>query len=158
MSDLTPDIALLCAALDAGAVCPTCGGAGRIPGQVVPDWLEAPCPDCRGYGSNIASLLSALADALEEAGDPRGRMLRGTDRRPHDLGERRYRWAWLSLDGTAVNCVLPSSSHVRAPQGWRNCWDVSRNLLQGGTAICFPTRSAAYLALAEAMSREAAHA
>ncbi len=93
------------------------------------------------------SALPALSDALEEADDPRAAGVRRIPLRPAKVYTGRYVW-WADYHGTdwgtrVVQDAIPRAVWERLEGGketWRN----------GGPGMSYPTRSAAYLALAEA--------
>lgn len=96
---------------------------------------------CAAIDDGDDAALLPLADWLEEQGDPRADALRQTLPRPYVNGLKRAWWTRLRLGSLA--CI-----HAQIPCEER----------RGEGTLVYPTRSAAYLALAEALTEEATHA
>lgn len=105
---------------------------------------------CAAIDAGDDSALPILADALEEAGDARHAGLRRVPLTPRKECDGRYVW-WADHRGTdwdtrIVRDAIPRAVWERLEGGEETC----RNHSPPG--MSFPTRSAAYLALAEALS------
>ena len=103
------------------------------------------------------SVLPILADALEEAGDPRAAGLRRVgDRRPWALWDR-WRWLWGALDAGLGAPVTPESlAAVLEKPIWDRLQGDRPGPEQGWSDsarfVEYDTASAALLALAEALA------
>lgn len=107
---------------------------------------------CRLIDAGDDSVLPILADALEETGRPHGG-LRDTDRLP------RAQYGYFSSEGILVNLSSPEwhwdngrPSRHRYSVGRRQFLRLRGGECRYGDSRAYPTRSAAFLALAAALS------
>lgn len=134
----THDIAAICAAIDRDEPCPFCDGSRRSRAGGVMS-----CPGCVEK-SDAAGWLSLLADALEEAGDPRAAGLREAVTFDPPL-------EWEGLAGKqywfAADALIERLGRERLLRCERASAGARRRLL-----ATHYSRSAAYLALGEALA------
>jgi len=104
---------------------------------------------CAAIDAGDDSALPALADWLEEAGDPRAAGLRRFAHRPAlEIDAQPCRmaglWAWHILSDEYVGCL--------AREVFLRLRKAGHGVQWAGKRALYPTRSAAYLALAEALA------
>lgn len=110
---------------------------------------------CAAIDAGDDTALLALADALEEAGDPRAAGLRSVgDRWPADIRYGGPAWAFWGGSPSPSRDNAWHDSHLPA-------WQIGRMLravghageaMHTGVGVRYPTLSAAFLALAEALT------
>lgn len=137
---------------------------------------------CAAIDQGDDEALPALADAMEDAGDPRAAAIRRMtahgprwerDYRPakceadrtHARRNGRDGWGWLSDEYMTPGGVMSARVDVAVYRrlAGRGCTPFARHggpdnvaFLHSVRAKVYPTRSAAYLALAEALAKEGA--